>query len=70
MPSMAHIRKPWHRGFRTSSSGYIRRAQATPEPVTQCGAPVTDRDATEQDWRAYQRDGENVCPACIRLVAP
>lgn len=68
--NISHIRRPWRRGFRTTSSGFVRRAQANPEPATYCGAPVTDRDATEHDYRGYMQVGENICPACIRLVAP
>lgn len=66
MTATTHIRKPWRRGFYTTSSDFVRRSPNNSEPETYCGAAVTDHDVTIADWRRATRKREQwgVCAGC------
>lgn len=64
---MNHVRKPWRRGFRTTSSGHTFRAK-DPTPETLCGAEVTDRDLTVRDAKAKDAGDWIECQECLKLA--
>lgn len=68
--SEPHIRQPWHRTFRVTSSGYVKRGKNQPEPKTYCGAPVTAYDYTSDQWKraTKQRATWPCCFACAAVA--